>query len=114
MNIRNFVMDRPSPNDIISGTDSTAWVIDKKMLERLTKENSDIAICVQKILLGHLAYYENRLLQMSTPSNASDRYSWVAEWHPGLLREVPVKRIASFLGVTVQYMSRIRRQLLGI
>lgn len=110
-NVWSYVMGKQSPIDVISETDSKAWVIAKPKLEQLIHENTDILDCVMKIILGQLAHYENRLLQMSKPANASERYLWLAEWHPELLQEVPLSRIASFLGVTVQSLSRIRRNI---
>lgn len=110
-NVWSYVMDKLSPINIISETESTAWVIGKSELEQLTRDDADIRDCFQKIILGHLAYYENRLLHMSKPSNSSERYLWLTEWHPELLREVPLSRIASFLGVTIQSLSRIRKNI---
>ena len=110
-NVWSFVMGKPSPIDIISETDSTAFVIDKDSLEEILSSEPDVAACLHKIILGHLAFYENRLLEMSRPSRATDKYKWISEWHPELLREVPVGRIASFLGITIQSLSRIRRHM---
>lgn len=110
-NVWSYVLSELSPIDVISETDSTAWVIRKSDLDKLIYENTDILDCFLKIILGQLAHYENRLLQMSKPANASERYLWLAEWHPELLQEVPLSRIASFLGVTVQSLSRIRRNI---
>ncbi len=110
-NVWSYVLSELSPIDVISETDSTAWVIGKSDLDKLIHENMDILDCFLKIILGQLAHYENRLLQMSKPANASERYLWLAEWHPELLQEVPLSRIASFLGVTVQSLSRIRRNI---
>lgn len=111
INVWCHAMNRFSPINIISETKSTVWVIDKHTLDRLILENPDISLCMHKILLGQLAYYENRLLEMSKPSNATERYKWIMEWHPELLREVTISRIASFLGITVQSLSRIRHDM---
>lgn len=110
-NVWSFVLGKESQIDIISETDSTALMITKPELERLMHENAEIMDCVHKIMLGQLAHYENRLLQMSKPANASERYLWLAKWHPDLLRSIPLSRIASFLGVTCQSLSRIRKMV---
>lgn len=111
LSVWSYVMNQPSPINIYAETNSTAWVIDKESLERAIHENEEISDCVQKIMLGQLAYYEDRLLQMSKPANTSQRYLWLTQWHPELLQEVPLSRIASFLGVTIQSLSRIRRTI---
>ena len=110
-NVWNFVMGLKSPISIISETDSTAYYIEKEQLEKLISDNKSIEICFRKIILGHLAWYENRLLEMSEPENAGERYLWISKWHPELLQEVSMTRIASFLGITIQSLSRIRREI---
>lgn len=111
INVWSYALGKKSPINIISETDSTAWMIPKCRLMELVHENPDILDCAMKIILCHMAHYENRLLQMSHPADATERYLWLSEWQPELLQEVPLSRIASFLGITMQSLSRIRRNI---
>ena len=43
--------------------------------------------------------------------SASDRYLWFLKAYPGLIDIVPHKHIASFLGMTPETLSRLRRNL---
>ena len=49
------------------------------------------------------------IMQMSAP--AKDRYIYFQETYPGLLGRIPQHMIASYLGITPQALSTIRKQM---
>lgn len=62
-------------------------------------------IKLQRAFIAH----QRRLIEnMSLPAN--QRYSNFAEQYPSFEQRLPLKQIASFLGITPESLSRIRRQ----
>lgn len=55
-----------------------------------------------------LAFMQRRLIASLTLA-AEERYEQFAEKHPDFLQRVPQFAIASYLGMTTQYLSRIRK-----
>ncbi len=53
---------------------------------------------------------EERLYLLRKQS-AEERYLFFLEHYPGLLQRVPLKHIATFLGITLETLSRIRNKL---
>ncbi len=54
---------------------------------------------------------ENRLLAIQMES-AKKRYEDLIENHPDYLQNVPLKYLASFLGITQRHLSRLRKEIL--
>ena len=44
--------------------------------------------------------------------SAEERYNNLVKAYPHFIREIPLKHIASYIGITPQALSRIRKQLL--
>jgi CRP-like cAMP-binding protein len=55
--------------------------------------------------------FRTRIIQLLSAS-AEDRYSAFINTYPGLAQRVPLKMIASYLGVTPESLSRVRKDLL--
>jgi CRP-like cAMP-binding protein len=53
----------------------------------------------------------NRLL-VNISSTPEDKYLYFIKNHPELLNRVPLHMIASYLGISRETLSRVRRQLL--
>lgn len=56
---------------------------------------------------------QNRLLQTFS-SNADERYLSFLEHYPHLFNRLPNTQIASYLGITPEFLSRIRRKMSGL
>lgn len=77
---------------------------DKLMLQYPVFERF-FRIKLQRAFIAH----QRRLIEnMSLPAN--QRYSNFAEQYPSFEQRLPLKQIASFLGITPESLSRIRRQ----
>ncbi len=102
---------RPSKIDIISETDSSAWRISKTRVDRLCETSLGIANAIRKVFETNACHFEDEVVWMADKENASDRYRALIDDHPELILNVPLKKIASYLWVTPQSLSRIRAAL---
>lgn len=64
------------------------------------------------ILQESVIYNEERSKDLATLS-AEQRYLKLMKSHPGILQNVPLQYIASFLGIKPESLSRIRRNLIN-
>jgi len=89
--------------------DAELLLIEKNILENLMLQyplfERFFRIKLQRAFIAH----QRRLIEnMSLP--ADQRYSNFAEKYPSFEQRLPLKQIASFLGITPESLSRIRRQ----
>lgn len=107
-----LITGKPSLTNIEALEDSELLLIEKndldKLLERVPKFERFFRIKLQRAFVGH----QRRLIEnMSLP--AEQRYLNFMEQYPILEQRIPQKCIASFLGITPESLSRIRKQLSG-
>ena len=90
--------------------DSIVYVITKEKLNRFFDDNKDIHL-LKKIEENLLLDIYSRLLSLycDTPE---ERYMKIITHHPELLNMISLKEIASFIKVTPETLSRIRRKKL--
>jgi len=91
--------------------DAELLLIEKNAFEKLMLQypvfERFFRIKLQRAFIAH----QRRLIEnMSLP--AIQRYNNFAEQYPSFEQRVPLKQIASFLGITPESLSRIRRQRL--
>ncbi|NBC03944.1 MAG: Crp/Fnr family transcriptional regulator, partial [Bacteroidetes bacterium] len=64
----------------------------------------------ERILQNHIRHLQKRIDQL-IGSNAEERYLDFLEKYPDLTLRVPQWMIASYLGITPESLSRVRREL---
>lgn len=101
----------PSKITIVSETDSVARRIGKARVEALCGSSPGIANVIRKVFETNAFHFEDEVVWMADKENASDRYRALIDDHPELILNVPLKKIASYLWVTPQSLSRIRAAL---
>ena len=105
----SMVTGKPALTNVDAIEDSEILSIKKEDLEMLLTEVPKFErlfrILLQKAFVAHQQrLYEN----MSLP--AEERYTRLREQHPEFELRIPQRYIASFLGITPESLSRIRRQ----
>ncbi len=103
-----YSADRPSKITIVSETDSVARRLSKRRVDTLCGSSLGIANVVRKIFETNAYNFEDEVVWMADKENASERYRALISDHPELILNVPLKKIASYLWVTPQSLSRIR------
>ena len=80
-------------------------IINVASKEELLKESADI-----NALLRRLNTMQNRIV-MLMGSSAKERYEHFIKTYPNITQRVPLKMIASYLGITPEALSRVRNKL---
>ena len=98
---------KPSRKAIEAIEDTTLIAIDSNKLFKLFDTHPDLERLFRKIIESSYVNTVNRLesLQFHT---AEERYQQMMDEHPEILKRVPLKLIASYLGITPVSLSRIR------
>ena len=100
------------PNYIIESVgESEAYCIDKEELDKLCLASHEVSNLI-RILIEKFYFDITRVSVDLSHQLAKERYLSILEKDPELFQLVPQKYIASFLGLTPQSLSRLRRKIL--
>jgi CRP-like cAMP-binding protein len=105
-----LITGKPALSNVEALEDSELLLIEREhydeLLEKLPALEKVFRIKLQKAFVAH----QRRIIEnMSLP--AEYRYRSFTEQYPALEQRIPQKYIASYLGITPESLSRIRRQL---
>ena len=106
-----YCLNAVSQHSIEAESDVEAYCISKQKLDKLCSESILAANLIRKMFEQHALIMENYLLFFADNQSAEERYLSVLREHPELLNQVSLKKLASFLFVTPQSLSRIRAGL---
>lgn len=109
----SFYYELPATETIEAITDSTVIIIDKKDFWEITKNNASLQNGVYLLLAGYIEILENRLHQ-NRCMTAETRYLQLLEMQPIEIKKISLGYIASFLGITKERLSRIRKNMLKL
>ena len=112
-----FVTDRestyfnkPSAYYIQALEDSKVAIIDENFIHLLSEKIPSFIDFNNKLLHNHIRHLQNRInLLLST--NAKEKYLQFIQMYPDILLRVPQIMVASYLGITPESLSRVRRKL---
>lgn len=90
--------------------DSIAYCIPGSTLNNLYASSLGLANLGRQLMERQLLSLENWLISAGSPK-AKERYLTLIKEHSELLQNVPLKHIASYLWITPQSLSRIRREM---
>ena len=109
--LKSFIEQQPSSYPTRALTDSEILLLPKKdmdeLMDRYPKFEKYFRILFQNSLITH---QERIIRNLSMPAEA--RYQFFQEKYPNLEQYVPQKYIASYLGITPEFLSKIRRKLM--
>ena len=112
-----FVTDReslffkqPSKYYIQAVEDSEVLLLEESFFTKLSLENKSFLEFNTKLLHNHIRHLQRRitLLQSAT---AEERYLDFIKIYPDILLRVPQILVASYLGITPEGLSRVRKEL---
>ncbi len=76
---------------------------------RFMRESNDFSVWIASRLFRQLGFYE---MKMSTINGkAKERFITMLKMRPNIIKQVPLHIIASYLGVTPEYLSRLKKRI---
>jgi len=105
-----FTPKKPSEYTVETITDTTLWRLGHKELQEVYASSS-IGNLIGRRASEELFLKKSKRELSLLRDSAEERYLNLFEERPELLREIPLKYIASYIGVTPQALSRIRRRI---
>ncbi len=107
----SFIAGKKTFENIHAITDVEMLVITKKQFSKLIKESTNWLKFANHFAEQSYLLMENRLLALQMES-AEKRYTDLLHNNPEFLQHVPLKYLASYLGVTQRHLSRLRGAIL--
>ena len=112
-----FVTDResvyfnqPSHYFIQALEDSTVILLNENFITQLSQKDKSFIEFNNKLLHNHIRHLQNRINQLLS-ATAEERYLDFIKIYPDLLLRVPQSMVASYLGITPESLSRVRKDL---
>lgn len=96
---------------IVAETDGKAFVLPRKKQEELCSHSLEIANTLRHIFEAHAASHEVSITSRFDCNDGHERYLSILDKHPELLQFVPLNKLASYLLITPQSLSRIRANI---
>lgn len=105
--INSYFQNTPSPHSIQSLETSLCIEIHKEMAEKLMLKYPDFLLLTNRVLEHTILKLQRRMFSLQFAS-AYQRYNDLLEQSPKIGQRVALKHIASYLGITLETLSRIR------
>ncbi len=106
----SFLTQTPSEYQIETLTKTILWQISNKDLQEVYKRTNNGNIIGRKMAENMFLIKSKRELSLLSKT-AEERYLDLFSDRPKLLQQIPLKYIASYIGVTPQALSRIRKRI---
>jgi CRP-like cAMP-binding protein len=106
----SFINNKSSSTFIDAIEDSEVLLLSKSALGSIAELDKETLVEQNEKLLRNLISTNKRLINLLSAS-AEERYTDFIETYPTLLHRLPLKLIASYLGMTPEYLSDVRRKL---
>jgi CRP-like cAMP-binding protein len=106
----SFVTNQPTPYESVTFEKTELFRIPLKRFENYISQHHEGDKIWRSALAGLYVEKHYQQLQLLTYT-ATERYKLILQHQPFILQKVPLKYIASYLGVTPQSLSRIRTEL---
>lgn len=107
----SFLTNTPTNENISALEDTELRVISKKDLEDLSVSVPKMQIFRRVIAENLFITMEKRIVMLQSQS-AYERYEKMLKENPDIILSVPLQYTASFLGITPQHLSRLRKEWL--
>jgi CRP-like cAMP-binding protein len=106
----SFVNNTCSTTFIDAIEDSEVLILSKPTLGHISELDKEVLVEQNEKLLRNLISTNKRLVNLLSAS-AEERYVDFTKAYPTLLQRLPLKLTASYLGMTPEYLSDVRRRI---
>jgi len=106
----SLITQSPSEYQIETLTETILWKISNKDLQEVYERTNNGNIIGRKMAENMFLIKSKRELSLLNKT-AEERYLDLFSDRPNLLQQIPLKYIASYIGITPQALSRIRKRI---
>jgi len=106
----SLVNQTPSSYRLCTLSDTIAWRISYDNLQKMYQK-TQVGNVVGRVLAEKLYSAKNQRELALLRLTAKERYLSLFSERPEIIRQIPLKHIASYIGITPQALSRIRREI---
>lgn len=108
----SYIFQQPATMFVVAIEDSLIMQLDFKTEQELKQMNPKFETFFRMIAERSVAFYQRRLITNLTKT-AEERYHEFEEKYPSIVQRVPQYALASFLGMTTEYLSKLRNNRVG-
>lgn len=105
----SYIHDLPSNIRFAACCKSTVLRIPREAIHKMLEENREFAVWMLNLQQAQLLAYD--IAASIVQGDALSRYNRMLHMRPEIIKFVPLKLIASYLGITQQHLSRIRASI---
>ncbi|WP_225034786.1 Crp/Fnr family transcriptional regulator [Winogradskyella sp. SM1960] len=105
--IISFFSEEPSPHYVEFIEDSVVLEFSKDTVDCLSKKHHDFERFISKVVTQTMLGLCERLYTIQF-NKAEERYKHLLNIYPNITQRIPLTHIASYLGITLETLSRIR------
>lgn len=109
--LKSFRNQVPSRKNIKAITSTTLWVLTIEKFNYLLKNNEGFFQFYFNLIENQIFLIDDYRIDLLTLSPEA-RYKKMLTTEPNLLQQVPLRYLASFLGISTRNMSRIRKKII--
>jgi len=111
--LTSFITKKPSFEIVSTITDCEVLMISREDLNYLYLNYNNWQMIGRRIVEEMFVRSQKRIYSLLTKS-AEERYLKLMKEKPSLIQNVPLQYIASYLGITSQSLSRLRRKIVDL
>ena len=105
--IVSFFCNEPSPHYIEFIEDSVVFEISRETIDKLSNKHHDFERFISKVVTKTMLGLRERISSILF-NKADERYRQIIKIRPDITHRIPLTHIASYLGITLETLSRIR------
>lgn len=106
----SFFYQKPSVYNIQALENTEAYLLDEDFFNQLSIQHHEFGSFNTRLLHNHISQLQKRITYLIAHT-AEERYLNFTQLYPDLLLRVPQTMVASYLGITPESLSRIRKEL---
>ena len=110
--LQSFINQTPATYSIQALENTEVLAISGESWKKLVSESPDFTEYSRLLFRNAVIAQQNRILQ-NLSYTAKERYRHIIEKHPELIQRIAQKHIASYLGITPEFLSMIRKEKLS-
>lgn len=108
--MNSFLNDTDSVLNIDVIEESEVVVIDKRAISLMKQSSKELLLEELKRCQNNIIAHQNRIITLLS-ATAEERYVYFMKTYPLLYQRLPLKMVAAYLGITPEFLSRIRKNM---